>query len=467
MSDDGWVRQYRLVWLLAGAVIYFLGARLSMATFSLGPENLALVWLPSGIGLMMVKFFGWRALPFIFIASFTANIPGMSLFGAVINYTHTGISAAANTIESALAYYLLCRVLPDGMRRFADVFPFLLVVCLIPTALNASVLVPNLLWGGYIQLADAKWLWMMLVLTNSLGILIVYPLFTAFSRIEPVDIGQMARCFSLFIICLGLVYLAFTLFRGFIFLLFPALLFLAVQGRRGTAYITLTLTICLIVAMASQDPGPFATGDMAETRLLLLTFMYTLAILVLSSELHHRELMSTTSAKDSWRHKANHDPLTGLGNRLLFMPLLENEMKRAERMDRPFSLALIDIDHFKEINDKYGHMAGDQILQEFSQLLLSSLRDIDVAARVGGDEFTVLFPESPVTDAENALKRLREEIEKLDITVKDTPITFTISVGLAQFHPERFASADSLLSKVDYLLYQAKHEGRDRIQIQD
>ncbi|MDX1706716.1 diguanylate cyclase [Pseudidiomarina sp.] len=466
MSDVGWVFRYRLLWLIAGAAVYYISARLSMSTFSLGPENLALVWFPAGIGLAMIKFFGWRALPFIFIASYTANLPGMSIFDSATNYTHTGISAAANTFESALAYYLLCRVLPDGMRRFADILPFLVIVCLIPTAINASLLVPNLLWGGYIELADAKWLWMMLVLTNSLGILIVYPLISAFSRIEPMYVGQMARCFSLFIICMGLVYLAFTLFSGFIFLLFPALLFLAVQGRRGTAYVALTLTVCMVVALASHDPGPFATGDITETRLMLLTFLYTIAILVLGSELHQRELMSTTSAKERWRYKANHDPLTGLGNRLLFMPLLDNEMKRAERMERPFSLALIDIDNFKQINDKYGHMPGDEILKAFSTLLLGSLRDIDVAARMGGDEFAVLFPEAAATDAESALKRLREELEKLDITVQGTPIKLTISVGLVEFHPDRFDSADCLLSQVDHLLYDAKRQGRDRIHAQ-
>ncbi|KFZ31036.1 hypothetical protein IDSA_06020 [Pseudidiomarina salinarum] len=465
MNDVGLLYRYRLAWLIAGTIIYYLSAHLAMSTFSLGPDNIALVWLPSGIGLVMVKCYGWRALPFIFIASYGANLPGMDALGSVTSYFHTAISAGANTLESFVAYQLLRRYLPHDLKRFTDIIPFLLAVCLIPTAINASILTPNLIWGGYITVAEALPLWGMLILTNSLGILIVYPLSTAFNRIEPVDSGQLLRCLSLFIICLGMVWLAFSMFRGFIFLLFPALLFLAVQGRRETVYITLALTISFIVVLAAQHPGPFAMADAGSTRLLLLAYLYTITISVLGSELHQRDLMSETSAKKSWRYKANHDPLTGLGNRLLFMPLLENEMKRAERMERPFSLALIDIDNFKQINDQYGHMSGDSILQEFSQLLLNSLRDIDVAARMGGDEFAVLFPESPATEAENALKRLREKVEELDIRVKDTQITFTISVGLAEFSPDRFDSADSLLSQVDQLLYEAKRRGRDRIHL--
>jgi diguanylate cyclase (GGDEF)-like protein len=158
------------------------------------------------------------------------------------------------------------------------------------------------------------------------------------------------------------------------------------------------------------------------------------------------------------------DPLTGLQNRRSLFELGKIEFSRATRMKRPFSCMMLDLDHFKLINDKYGHPIGDQVLQEFAKLCVHSLREIDLVARYGGEELIVLLPETDRETSVHVAERLRTSIAATSIKTSNGDINITVSIGVAT-KDENTLSLESLIARADQAMYNAKHRGRNRVMI--
>lgn len=157
-------------------------------------------------------------------------------------------------------------------------------------------------------------------------------------------------------------------------------------------------------------------------------------------------------------HYACRDALTGAYNRMKFDTMLADEIKRCNRYSRVLTLAMIDIDHFKLINDRHGHAGGDSALRQFVELTQGLIRECDVLARWGGEEFMILFLETSLEESHTAAEKLRQRIESHNfITIGN----LTCSVGLTQLQPGD--DLDSLNRRVDDALYQAKREGRNRV----
>ena len=154
---------------------------------------------------------------------------------------------------------------------------------------------------------------------------------------------------------------------------------------------------------------------------------------------------------------ATRDSLTGLANRRLFDESLQREVHRAQRLDTPVSLLVLDVDHFKQVNDTYGHQTGDSVLREVADALVSNTKNYDVAARYGGDEFVVLLPGCSRADAVKVAERVRRGIAR---SVGEAPVT--ISVGVASV-PDNANDAERLMAAADAALYDAKRNGRDRV----
>ena len=152
------------------------------------------------------------------------------------------------------------------------------------------------------------------------------------------------------------------------------------------------------------------------------------------------------------------DDLTELYNRRYVMEALGNEVRRSRRLEHPFALLMLDVDHFKEYNDAYGHLAGDAALARVAAILKESTRDVDCAARYGGEEFVVLLPETEAQGATETAQRIQARLARDDVVGGK----LTLSVGVAQF-PEDGESPDELLGGADAALYQAKREGRNRV----
>jgi diguanylate cyclase (GGDEF)-like protein len=163
------------------------------------------------------------------------------------------------------------------------------------------------------------------------------------------------------------------------------------------------------------------------------------------------------------RQQSIRDPLTRVFNRRYMQETLDRELARAARTQRPVGIVILDIDHFKRVNDTYGHQAGDTVLQDLGQLLLANLRTCDVASRYGGEEFVVVMPDASPEDARVRAETLREKAKALQWRHEGAPpLTITISAGVAAF-PADGKTGHVLLRSADAALYRAKEEGRDRV----
>lgn len=175
-----------------------------------------------------------------------------------------------------------------------------------------------------------------------------------------------------------------------------------------------------------------------------------------------RDMSGHRDAAEAARHAAVCDHLTGIGNRRAFFDAAEGELRRWQRMPRPLSLLMIDVDHFKKINDGHGHAAGDAVLRHITRLMGTSFRQIDVLARIGGEEFAVLMPGADLTCAHSAAERLRAAIEAQPAPTEVGPLGCTVSIGIATMDAGT-GSVDALLKRADQALYAAKHGGRNRV----
>ncbi len=159
------------------------------------------------------------------------------------------------------------------------------------------------------------------------------------------------------------------------------------------------------------------------------------------------------------------DALTGLANRRRLMDILAVEFERSRRNDTPFSLLMIDLDHFKRINDTYGHQEGDVVLRSLAQLMLSHLRQYDTAARFGGEEFSLVLPETDRVEAAGVAERMRKEIANLSFSGEIAKLKITASIGVATSPNPNIGHAEDFLRAADDALYEAKNNGRNRVEI--
>ncbi len=184
--------------------------------------------------------------------------------------------------------------------------------------------------------------------------------------------------------------------------------------------------------------------DLSDTEVSLLRDLSRLVI----DELELRQIATT-------------DSLTGAQTRRAFQLEVDREFQRSKRYDRSAALIALDVDHFKRVNDTYGHGAGDTVLQSLTALCKANLRSVDLFARLGGEEFVIFLPETDRLGAMEVAEKLRNSIAKTPITCGDQQIAVTASFGVTVFDRED-ASIETLLNRADEALYQAKNGGRNR-----
>lgn len=159
------------------------------------------------------------------------------------------------------------------------------------------------------------------------------------------------------------------------------------------------------------------------------------------------------------------DSLTGLLNRRSFLEKVNYEIEKSHRYKKIFSILMIDIDHFKPVNDNYGHPCGDAVLKELAKVIAGNMRKTDIISRWGGDEFLVFIPESSAESCFNVAEKLRLHVEGTSISVEKNSINFTVSIGIAIFRKEDLTS-EALVSRADKALYEAKQKGRNCVSIE-
>lgn len=174
--------------------------------------------------------------------------------------------------------------------------------------------------------------------------------------------------------------------------------------------------------------------------------------------------MQTLEMEEKLRHAATTDELTGLLNRRAFLAALDTEITRSQRSGAPLALALIDLDHFKSVNDRFGHAGGDEVLRRFADTARETMRAGDVVGRLGGEEFAVMMTDTDQVQSGIAGERLRDAIAKRRIVLSTGALVpVTISVGVAHYHGGE--ERDRLIIRADEALYDAKDSGRNRTRL--
>ena len=177
-----------------------------------------------------------------------------------------------------------------------------------------------------------------------------------------------------------------------------------------------------------------------------------------------RDISENKKTEDELLRLAATDPLTGAFNRREFTTLADQESNRANRYNRPLSIMMLDLDHFKKLNDTYGHAAGDKALQRFTTLCCNALRTVDIFGRWGGEEFVTLLPETDIEGAVVIAERLRKIVSQNILVHNNEKITFTTSIGIAQYRSGEL-TVEGPLSRADSAVYDAKKAGRNRISV--
>ncbi|MGD9731805.1 MAG: diguanylate cyclase [Desulfamplus sp.] len=163
-----------------------------------------------------------------------------------------------------------------------------------------------------------------------------------------------------------------------------------------------------------------------------------------------------------YQKMATQDYLTGVSNRRFFMERAQEELSRANRYTHPLTFMMMDIDHFKNINDTYGHHAGDQVLKNVASICTDNLRVHDLFGRIGGEEFSAMLPETNLNDAIVVAERIRKSVEDAEWAIDGKKVSCTISIGMSQLNDDS-ETLDNLMKKADAALYLAKSSGRNCI----
>ena len=157
------------------------------------------------------------------------------------------------------------------------------------------------------------------------------------------------------------------------------------------------------------------------------------------------------------------DEMTGIFNYRFIRKQLDTEIQRSQRYEKPLSICIIDIDHFKEINDAFGHQSGDQVLKDLARILSQCTRSVDYVGRYAGDEFVIIFPDTALTDAIRLCERIRKAVRDHALNLSGSEIRYSLSIGVADFDLKKRNSSTALLEAADLKLYQAKRSGRNRV----
>ncbi|BCS56018.1 GGDEF domain-containing protein [Geobacter sp. SVR] len=267
------------------------------------------------------------------------------------------------------------------------------------------------------------------------------------------DLGNNLGCLLL----MGLVfYVDLKLPSGVSFgsLYIVAVLFAFWSQRTRFVLVVAIISSVLVVAAFLYKPPVETMWKVYFNRSLSLFIIWVTALLCLRIKMAALELTRI----------ASHDFLTGLLNRREIFKRLHIEMCRVDRIDKPFSVIMLDIDHFKVVNDTYGHQTGDLLLKETARILREHLREYDYICRYGGEEFLVVAPETPLQVAQELAERLRRILMETHFSFPALPsITVTVSAGVAQ--RIKGETIGALISRADAALYQAKNSGRNRVAV--
>jgi diguanylate cyclase (GGDEF)-like protein len=274
--------------------------------------------------------------------------------------------------------------------------------------------------------------------------------------------------FKLFFLCIAAILLLYLIASGgesntgpLWFYIFPSIVFYIVGLRNGIILTFLSIIFILIIFLFPQLPFVTTTYNFDFKLRFIGSFLFV-AVFAYIIDFSRREARDDlVNMARLYKHAAGTDELTQLANRRAMRENLEKEFYRYQRHGSHFSLILMDIDHFKKVNDSYGHDAGDIVLKEFAKQISGLSRKVDTVARWGGEEFLILLPDTSLVQALALAERIRIKIQENAFIYRYERISITTSAGVCSISQSK--DLETMLKQADINLYDAKQKGRNRI----
>jgi diguanylate cyclase (GGDEF)-like protein len=442
----------KTVGIAAGlTVVYFAAGKLGLQLAYVHASATA-VWPCTGIAVAALLVCGYRVWPGILIGAFLINLTTAG------NAWTSILIAAGNTLEGVAGCYLVKRFArgKDAFERASDIFKFVLLAGLGATAISATVGVTALAASGFADWAAYGSIWLTWWLGDVVGAVMVTPLLLLW-RENPKLKWNQRQWIELAALCVGLNGVGLILYGGFFqaklknlpleYLCIPFLIWVGFRfGQREAA-----TALCVLAGIASWGTmrgfGPFVGSSQNESLLLMQSFMGIIAITTLALA---AEVSEHKRAEERVRNLAVSDPLTGLANYRQLVEALETEIKRYGRTDRKFVVLLLDLDGLKKINDAQGHLAGSRALCRLADMLRLYSREMDTAARYGGDEFVLILPETDLDAARLVAQRISRRLAEDGEEPK-----LSVSIGMAVY-PDDGETINEIMGAADQDLYREK-----------
>jgi diguanylate cyclase (GGDEF)-like protein len=481
------VRLSLAVRVLLVGLAYYAGAWLGV-TQTITPEGIAILWPPNAVLLSAFLLFPYRQWPLMALAALVAeciaDVPSFPLWAALA-------FGLINLFEVSLAAWLIRRV--DGkdfnFDRLKRGAYFLLYGPLLASSLAALLGAEVYVLLGRTE--STYWsLWRLWWFGDALGLLLLTPFIVVlwcWLR-EGLPRFNWLRLMELLVLWLLLLFVGYHTFslgiqRELGFQLTPVILLpfsIWAAVRFGVIGASLTIVVHAMMAIGFMVRGIHPYQDFAP-QLGVWLLQENLAVVALTSiglaillreirtqndKLEQRVKERTSALEEvvtRLNELASTDYLTGIANRRYFHDIARRELERLARYEGTASLILFDLDHFKKVNDQYGHEAGDAVLNGVVQTVQKVIRPMDLFGRFGGEEFLILLPDTPQEITLQVAERIRNKVEGTSMEHRGHHIQVTISLGAAQWNGSD--SLDALIRHADRALYQAKEMGRNRVQL--
>jgi diguanylate cyclase (GGDEF)-like protein len=440
--------------LVGIAAAYFVAGKIGLSVAFLNASTTA-VAPPAGIALAAFLMLGEWVWPAVYAGAFFVNLTTQGGGGFIPSL----FIATGNTWEGLLAAYFVIRF-ANGRQAFdhpRDVLRYTILAALLSPMLGATVGATTLAAAGQTPWAQYGLVWVTWWLGDAGGIFVVAPLILLWNASYGIrwDVRRVLEAVALAAVTFfaaevvfGRLFPTATIDYPLSFLPMPVFIWAAFRFDRRGAAVSVAVVYVVAVLGTLKGFGPFAQFPRNDSLVFLQIFTSISAVtaLVLAAVVLERR-----KVEEQLRLLAVSDPLTGLANYGHLLDILEGEIQRSRRTERPFAVLFLDMDHLKKINDEFGHLVGSRSLWRIAEAMRKTCRTIDTAARYGGDEFALVLPESD----DEAAYRLERRVKELLAADKELP-RVTVSTGVAAY-PKDGETAEQLLHAADRMLYGAKH----------
>jgi diguanylate cyclase (GGDEF)-like protein len=480
----GFARSVPIMQLLIAPVLFYAGAKLSLA-LALAPQALVMLWMPNGVLLAVLLHYGWRRYGYfaaaIIVAEIAADWPTYSLFEAIL-------FGCINLAEATVAFLMLRRWHFDpAFTTPADLAKFLLAGPIL--AASASACAAAAVRGqfsdeplNYPQYLLVWWF------SDGVGLAIVTPLILG---LWPTGVPRVVERLRLHwydavvaaaaMVAISLILLADNARVGGWpirpVLLLPFAVYAGARlSPRATAVVAAGVAaLLLFVTRSGQQPYgelPIEQTVLQVQQFVIITTITSVGLSTLLAQLraNTRHLEQRVEERTEQLLVANAqlqrltvtDPLTGVANRRALFAALGREIERYRRHPGDLAVVMFDIDGFKAVNDRHGHAVGDRVLQHVAGLASRIVRGTDTLARYGGEEFAIVAPETDCEQARQMADRIRKAISAAELTSEEGSLRVTASFGVAMLEDDE-AGPESVMRRADVALYAAKAAGRNRV----